>query len=239
MAETHQLEARELSDEELQLAVDEAFAYERQVKEGLARGREALWQTAEALYEFSEVGGWRYLGGYETLGDWLADPEISLTRSTYFRLVETWREVVVRHEVDPATVRALDPSKVALTLPAVRDGRETMDGALDAAATNGWRDLRERYLISPTHHMQEPTGDGLDEEEPSNGAQPDIEVPEISDELYGPETVARGVAQTVTIALEAVMAAHPPARRSMSKELHALGAQALEIAHGEGLGNVS
>jgi hypothetical protein len=239
MSDTHEVEARTITDEEHQTLVTEAFQLERQVKEGLARGREALWATAEALYEFSEAQGWKLLGGYDTLGDWLADPEISLTRSTYFRLVETWREVVVRREIEPESVKAVDLSKVALTLPAVKDGRETIEGALDAAATNGWRDLRERYLIATpdnaiTHESYEPTGDGVE----TNGDYTEPPPPPMPDEdLYGTEMIQRGVAQTVTIALEAVMAVHPPERRSMSKELHALGTQALEIAHSEGLGN--
>ena len=144
-----QASAAPISAEEHQQLVERSYALEQEVKKSLDESREVLWRTAHALYEFNEARGWSYLGGYDTLGDWLADPDIGMTRSTYYRMVETWREVIVMRQIDPGTVEDVDLSKVALALPAVKDGREDIDDAIYAARTNGWRDMRERYRIVP------------------------------------------------------------------------------------------
>src|SRR5690349_14494914 len=56
----------------------------------IADVRASCWKMAEALAEFDLHRGWLRLG-YESKAEWLADPEISMTESTYFRLVGAWR----------------------------------------------------------------------------------------------------------------------------------------------------
>jgi hypothetical protein len=80
-------EARELSKDEREAWVQSAYAHECQIKDGLTGARSSLWGAAEALYHFSEETGWAALG-YETLGEWLASPEVTLApdlREKYVR----------------------------------------------------------------------------------------------------------------------------------------------------------
>jgi hypothetical protein len=137
--------AEELSPEDRQAASEAAFALQERVKEGMAAGRQALWILASALYEFEETAGWLALG-YEKKSDWLADPEIQLTRSTYNRLVRAWRSLVVEREIDPGSLKELDASKIEIVLPRVEKGEVTMESALDDVKTLGFRDLREAYF---------------------------------------------------------------------------------------------
>ena len=130
--------------------VDEAQMVLSQIQMALADGREALWRLTEALYAFDEIRGWRRLG-YDTLGEWLADPEIGMRKSTYVERVATWRKLMVERKVDAERVRGLDPSKVAIVTRAISRGKDaegravTIDEALADAETLGNRDLRDRY----------------------------------------------------------------------------------------------
>ena len=120
---------------------------DRCVKASIRKGREALWELAEALYEFNEATGYLALG-YDTLAEWLADPEVGITKSTYYNAVARWREVVVRRQVDSRRLECLDPSKVDEVLPAVKAGRVPIEEALDHVETMPARDLRTAYRSS-------------------------------------------------------------------------------------------
>jgi len=137
--------ARELSPDEAEARVQECFEIEQRVKNGLAAGRAALWQLAEALYEFDEERGWSALG-YEELVDWLADPEISTKSATYYQLVQTWRELAVMRKVDSKRLENLDRSKVGIVLRSITSGKVSLEDALADAGTLGARDLREKYV---------------------------------------------------------------------------------------------
>jgi predicted RNase H-like HicB family nuclease len=138
----------DLTPEEAEERKKKAFGLHVDVRDALSQGRAALWETARALYEFDEMHGWTALG-YDRIGDWLADPEISITKSQFYRLTGVWRELVVIRKVDTTSVRELEPSKVDIVLPAVRSGRVKLDEALEDTKSMGARDLREEYISRP------------------------------------------------------------------------------------------
>ena len=75
----------------------------------------------------------------------LAQPEIGLSRSWFFRLIQTWRDLVVVRKVSPARLAAIDTTKVEEIRPAIMSGHVKPDAALADAEALGRRDLREKY----------------------------------------------------------------------------------------------
>jgi hypothetical protein len=151
-------QARSLTPEEAEARAQRCFEIDERIKAGLRAGREALWETARALHEFDEENGWTALG-YEKIGEWLADPEVGMTRGTYIRLVGTFRELVVKRKLPFATVADLETSKVQIVLPKLKAGSVRLDEALDDVKALGQRDLREKYLRRPDPADLEPPDD--------------------------------------------------------------------------------
>jgi hypothetical protein len=141
-------QARELSADEAEARGELCFQLDQQIKQGIAKGREAMWEVAKAAHEFDEQSGWTALG-YDQVGEWLADPEVSMSRRTFFRLVSTYRELVVLRKIKPAQLKELDTSKVDIVLPAVKSGRATLTDALEDVKGLGASDLREKYIKRP------------------------------------------------------------------------------------------
>lgn len=124
--------------------VDRAHEVEKNIKTGCNAIR-GLWFTlASYLYEFFEKKMWVSLG-YETFNEWLATPEIDLGRTQVYALVEAYRELVVEREVDPEQLGALDVTKIAVVLPALRAGAVSLEEALSDCETLSRSDLREKY----------------------------------------------------------------------------------------------
>jgi hypothetical protein len=143
-----QTTAKELTQDEAQARAEHCFELEQSIKDGLKAGREAMWDVAAALHEFDEENGWSALG-HESLTEWLADPEVTMTRTTYYRMVSAYRQTVVQRQVPVADVKELDYSKVDIVIGAVKAGRVKIQDALDDAKQMGARDLRNRYMKRP------------------------------------------------------------------------------------------
>ena len=124
---------------------EKAAELDEAIRAGLSRGRQTLWEVAASLYEFDEISGWIALG-CENKSEWLADPDITLTSATYYRLVRAWRELAVRRQIDPDRIAALDVSKVDIVLPKLQMGKVTEKEALNDAEALGARDLRDKYI---------------------------------------------------------------------------------------------
>ncbi|HEY5342714.1 MAG TPA: hypothetical protein VIJ66_03540 [Solirubrobacteraceae bacterium] len=144
----------------------EALAVEYQIVRALADGREALWRLAEALYAFDEIRGWLRLG-YDTLGEWLADADVTMSRNYYNRLVRVWRDLVIERQVDPELLRPIHLSKVIVVQAQIAAGRVRVDKALGDAQALGEADLREKYCGAVSNAVPEDsdiqntgTGDG-------------------------------------------------------------------------------
>jgi hypothetical protein len=134
----------ELTDEEIAERAQAMFALDQQIRAGLSKGREGLWEAAKALYEFDEQSGWSALG-YESVRHYCADPGIEISRSTYHRMTRAYQQTVVLRQVDFERMKLLDRSKVDIVLAKVTTGEKRIDDALDDAETLGMRDLRDLY----------------------------------------------------------------------------------------------
>jgi hypothetical protein len=101
-------------------------------------------RLAEHLYQWNEDKAWAALD-YETLEEWLASPDIELSRSHYFRLVENYREFVVARGVKPELLGTVDFTKVREVLPAIRRGHVDPEEAIADAQALTRTDLEEKY----------------------------------------------------------------------------------------------
>jgi hypothetical protein len=112
---------------------------------GNVRRMRTLWiKVAEDLFRFNELEMYRDLG-YTSFEQWLAEPDVDLSRRSVYYLLDVWRELVVGKGVKPAQLEKVDVSKVQDILPAVRRGQVTAEQALADAETLTRGDLRERY----------------------------------------------------------------------------------------------
>ena len=119
-----------------------------QIREALTAGHRVERLLAAAIYEFDEDSSWAWLGGCETLEEYLAGPGRDATQPA----VPLQADVVGaggQALVAPARLEELEPSKVAEVLPAIVGGKIDTDVALSDVAVLGKRDLRERYKGKP------------------------------------------------------------------------------------------
>jgi hypothetical protein len=140
---------RQLDDVEQAERAEHCYELHTRIVSALGEGRSAMWRACEALHEFDEEAGWTALGGYETLNEWLADPEVQLKKDAYYRMLRAYRETVVRRGIPMATVETIDFSKVDVVSPRVKSGEVSIEEALSDAQELGWRDLREKYIKRP------------------------------------------------------------------------------------------
>lgn len=165
------VDARDLTPEEAEERVEHAHALEKSILRGLAAGRMAMWEVARCLYEFDEAHGWSALG-YETLSEWLSQPHLGMSRKSYYRAVQMWREFVVRRELDPERMALIDLTKAEVVLPALKRGDVALADALDDAEALGWRDLREKYIGQREEPPEDVEGEATDiEPEPEDNGR--------------------------------------------------------------------
>ena len=136
--------ARELTEKEAEAVRASAFQMELQIKKVAVHVHEAWWVMAELLYEFHEKGYWAHLN-YDSLDEFLAQPEIGISRSQFFRMNKMWRDLVVVKELPTATLKELEPSKVREVVPAIMRGDVEPEDALDDCAGLSYRDVRKKY----------------------------------------------------------------------------------------------
>jgi hypothetical protein len=108
-----------------------------------------MWKMAEACWRLNDVHAWVKLG-HDTKGEYLAQPEISMSRETFDRFVRAWNGTVVTRHVDALALEHLDVTKVELVLPAVTRAKVSITDALADADALGWHDLREKYRGIPS-----------------------------------------------------------------------------------------
>lgn len=128
-------------------ATDRAAQLEQEIVFYAQAASTATWGLAEKLYEFHESGAWSLLG-YHSLNDFLAQPELGISRSHFFRLTKIWRDLVVVRKVAPARLLKLEPTKVAEVTAAIMRGDTTPAKALADAESLAKSDLRAKYAPS-------------------------------------------------------------------------------------------
>ena len=190
-------QARELTREEQEARVAECAALDATVRASIRGGREAMWAMARAAYEFNEQMAWTALG-FDTLTDYLGQPEIEMSYSTFRRLARVWREVVVLRGTDLPTLEGLDPSKVDIVLPAIKQGRGQLHDVLRDVEALGARELRDRYAATeaPAPEPEDDAAEPKHDVEPAASWIPDIPMP------IEPETFPPRRQMTVAEALE-------------------------------------
>jgi hypothetical protein len=119
--------------------------YER-LLEGLWGSRLANTLVAQACYDISRDKSWTDLG-YESLAEFLASPEITMTRSNFFRMAQIWELWVLDGGVDPRQLAVASPSKFAIVMRALGANEVGVAEALADVETLGARDLREKYEL--------------------------------------------------------------------------------------------
>lgn len=144
---------RELTREEADALAASAYAHEQRIKDTLHAVNRSTWELAEALYQFHEAGLWRPLG-YDTLEEFLAQPDIGMKRTLFFRMTRVWRDLVVTRRVPPGELADVDISKADVVRPAIMAGNVEPEQALSDAATLGRRDLTEKYAKDPNAKLE-------------------------------------------------------------------------------------
>ena len=97
-----------------------ASSIERDVISTIADIRRSWAELAAHLYAANQHSAWLALG-YETLDEWLAQPEIDLGRRYFLQLVETYRVLHIEHGVDVNEIGRVDVTKAIVVLAAVRE----------------------------------------------------------------------------------------------------------------------
>lgn len=123
--------------------VDAHDAHQRLVF-GIKASHLALSSVAQACHEIHEQQAWSELG-YDTLSEYLASPEIGMSRSAFYDLCAIWEKYVLEGGADPQALSAGGPSKLVVPIPAIKAGEVTVVEALEDVEALGLRDLREKY----------------------------------------------------------------------------------------------
>ena len=161
MAEDHPVVAADhkpLSDKDIEQLAKEAFECERKIKIAVQAVHGGWWLLAEQAYAFHEAGYWQILG-YDSLDEFLAQPDIGMSRSSFFHMTKTWRDLVVVKQLPPADLKELEPSKVREVVPAIMRGEVEPADALDDAKQLSYRDIKTKYRPE----KQQQTGQAADD----------------------------------------------------------------------------
>lgn len=151
--------ARELTDQERKARAALCFELDQSIKASLRAGREAVWDAAKQMHLFDEEEGWTALG-YDRVNEWLADPEVGMSRSSFYRMVKLYREMVVIRQLPEEELKTLEPSKLEIALPAIKENSKPLAEVLDDVKELGSRDLRELYFRKPDPKDDVPPPDG-------------------------------------------------------------------------------
>lgn len=121
-----------------------AFALERDIRKAAVLAHASWWALSELLYKFHEGGYWSDLG-YDSLDEFLAQPEVGISRSQFFKQSKTWRDLVVVKKIRPSRLKELEPSKVREVVPAIMRGEVKPEQALSDTEELSFRDVVIRY----------------------------------------------------------------------------------------------
>lgn len=113
-----------------------------QLLTGLHHAHRGLALAAQACHRLRLEEGWTAIG-YESVGAYLASPEIGMSRSQFYSLADIWEQYIERGGQEETRLCA--PSKLEVPLAALKAGEVTPDEALADAETLGLRDLRVKY----------------------------------------------------------------------------------------------
>lgn len=125
-------------------AAERAFEVEGKIKTGQAAIKQVWTALAGYLHEFYTGQMWAPLG-HDKFESWLGSPDIGLKRSQTYQLIEIYEELVVKRKVSEEDLAALEMSKLAVTLPALRKGDVDLEDVLSDCESLSRSALREKY----------------------------------------------------------------------------------------------
>lgn len=121
-----------------------AHKVEKKIVAGCSAIRQVWVALAAYFHEFHTEEMWEDLG-YESFEEWLGSPDISLSRSHVYALIQTHNDLVLGLGVDPKELEGLEASKIVQVLPALKRGDVEIDVALADVEALSRADLREKY----------------------------------------------------------------------------------------------
>lgn len=121
-----------------------AHAAHERLLDGQARERAGFADVCGACFEIRESDGWARLG-YRSIAEYLAQPEVSMRRSSFYERAAIYEWYVVTGGLDPARLSRVGWHKLKVTLGAVIDGRVDAETAVADGAALAVRDLRTKY----------------------------------------------------------------------------------------------
>jgi hypothetical protein len=129
---------------EQERAVTAAYQLESAIVNNIKAIRAQWARLAECLFQFDLHDVWQTLG-YDSLNQWLAGPDIEMSRSMFYGLVRAYRTLVVEGGATIEQLARIDYSKAQEVLPAVRRNFVDVGTAIADAEVLSKSDLRERY----------------------------------------------------------------------------------------------
>jgi hypothetical protein len=123
---------------------DDAYEMEKRLKAALRLTRRSLLAVAEECHNISRGHAYEALG-YETLAEFLAQPDVGMSRSEFFTAAKIHEVFVLEHGIEPDRLAEAGMAKLAVVLPKVTAGEIEAETAVADASTNGLRDLRDEY----------------------------------------------------------------------------------------------
>jgi len=129
---------------------------------GLRAARHGLARAAHGCHDLAACEGWKQLG-CESISEYLASPEITLSRTDFYRLAEIWQRYVLDGQLDPARLQGAGPSKLEVPLAALGQGLVNAGQALADAETLTRADLRDRYAGMQDGDDDAPERDGQEQ----------------------------------------------------------------------------
>jgi hypothetical protein len=136
-------------------------AYEAHSKllKGLEAVKMGLAHAAEGCHTLHRSEGWTALG-YESLNEYLAAPEITISRTEFYRLTEVWQRYVVDGGLDPERLYGAAPTKLEVPFPALAAGLVSAEEAAADAEALPRKDLRDKYKDLNAGGSPDDTGQG-------------------------------------------------------------------------------
>lgn len=134
----------EVIDTRLQGQAAEAFTAHQLIVGGQQMARAGLDAICRGCHEMRDSRGWLALG-YETLSEYLAQPDVELSKSEFERAADIWQTYVLDGGAAPELLHGAGPSKLEVPLHALKQGVVTVEQAAADAESMTRKDLREHY----------------------------------------------------------------------------------------------
>lgn len=139
--------------------VDRAHAYERAIDAECRAVRTAGIRIGELLYQAFEERAWELVGYEEGLAGkkaWLAEPPRKLSYSHACNLAKVYGDVVVKRGIAPERLDGVDLRELQMALPAIADGKGSIEDAIEDAKELGRRDFEEKWKGDPDAALEPP-----------------------------------------------------------------------------------